>query len=201
MIEKVPSLAKLCKQLQQIPYLASKNLYRVITFFLTEDTEKIAQICQTIMQAKQSIVRCSTCCMWKELKGTCVFCDDPKRDHTVVCVVETWNELVSIERTEGFKGAYHVLGGAISPLEGIGVHDLSIDLLVARVDTDKRIKEIILATNQTPEGETTAAFIARKLKDKIEKVSCLARGIPVGSSLEMMDKLTVYKALSDRRPF
>ncbi len=94
-----------------------------------------------------------------------------------------------------------MLGGAISPLEGVGVQDLSIDLLLARVDNDERIKEIILATNQTPEGETTAAFIARKLKDRVARISCLARGIPVGSSLEMMDKLTVYKALSDRRPF
>lgn len=201
MIEKVPSLAKLCKQLQQVPYLASKNLYRVATFFLTEDTEKIASLCQSIMQAKQSIIPCPICCMWKEVRGGCVFCDNPKRDHSVVCVVETWNELVSIERTEGYKGTYHVLGGAISPLEGVGVQDLSIDLLLTRVDTDERIKEIILATNQTPEGETTAAFIARKLKDRVARISCLARGIPVGSSLEMMDKLTVYKALSDRRPF
>ena len=201
MIEKVPSLAKLCKQLQQVPYLASKNLYRVVTFFLTEDTEKIAALCQSIMQAKQSIIPCSICCMWKEAQGACVFCDNPKRDHSVVCVVETWNELVSIERTEGYKGTYHVLGGAISPLEGVGVQDLSIDLLIKRVGSDERIKEIILATNQTPEGETTAAFIARKLKDHVDRISCLARGIPVGSSLEMMDKLTVYKALSDRRPF
>lgn len=201
MIEKIPSLAKLCKQLQHVPYLASKNLYRVTTFFLTEDSEKIALLCNSIMQAKQSIIPCPICCMWKERQGSCLFCDDPKRDHTVVCVVETWNELVSIERTEGYKGVYHVLGGAISPLEGIGVQDLSIDLLLSRVENDQRIQEVILATNQTPEGETTAAFIARKLKDHVDKVSCLARGIPVGSSLEMMDKLTVYKALSDRRPF
>ena len=201
MIEKIPSLAKLCKQLQHVPYLASKNLYRVITFFLTEDTEKINSLCQAIMNAKQLVIACPICCMWKEAQGKCVFCDDLKRDHSVVCVVETWNELVSIERTEGYKGVYHVLGGAISPLEGIGVQDLSIELLLNRVNTDERITEIILATNQTPEGETTAAFIARKLKDKVNRVSCLARGIPVGSSLEMMDKLTVYKALSDRRPF
>lgn len=201
MIEKVPSLAKLCKNLQQIPYLASKNLYRVATYFLTEDNQKIENLCQSILQAHQSIIACPICCMWKERQGKCVFCDDPKRDHSVVCVVETWNELVSIERTEGYKGVYHILGGAISPLEGIGVQDLSIDTLMLRVEKDDRIHEIILATNQTPEGETTAAFIARKLKDQVEKVSCLARGIPVGSSLEMMDKLTVYKALSDRRPF
>lgn len=201
MIEKIPSLAKLCKQLQHVPYLASKNLYRVVTFFLTEDNEKVATLCQSILQAKQSVIPCPVCCMWKEAQGKCVFCDDPKRDHSVVCVVETWNELVSIERTEGYKGIYHVLGGAISPLEGIGVQDLSIELLVQRIERDNRIKEIILATNQTPEGETTAAFIARKLKNRVERVSCLARGIPVGSSLEMMDKLTVYKALSDRRPF
>ena len=130
-----------------------------------------------------------------------MFCADTRRDHTLVCVVETWQELIAIEKTEGYKGVYHVLGGAICPLEGIGPEDLSIELLAKRVGVDTRIKEIILATNQTPEGEATAAFIARKLRDNDVRVSCLARGIPVGSSLEMMDKLTVYKALSERRPF
>lgn len=201
MIEKIPSLAHLCKQLQQVPYLASKNLYRVAHYFLTEDYEKVAAICDTILKAKTSIVVCPICCMWKEVNKACVVCDDVSRDHSVVCVVETWNELISIERTEGYKGTYHVLGGAISPMEGIGIQDLNVNQLVARLDHDDRIKEIILATNQTPEGETTAMFVARKLKDKVEKISCLARGIPVGSSLSMMDKLTVYKALSDRRPF
>lgn len=201
MIEKVPALARLCKELQRVPYLASKNLYRVVTHFLTESPERIQALCQTLQVTRDTVMRCSTCCVWKEKEHPCVFCDDTKRDHAVVCVVETWQELIAIEKTEGFKGLFHVLGGVICPLEGIGSDDLSIGLLITRVDQHPEIEEIILATNQTPEGEATAAFIARKLKDKQIKVSCLARGIPVGSHLETMDKLTVYKALSERRPF
>jgi recombination protein RecR len=108
--------------------------------------------------------------------------------------------LLAIEKTQGYMGVYHVLGGVISPLEGISVDDLTIEPLIERIE-HKNINEVILATNQTPEGEATAAFIARKLRDKNVVVSCLARGLPVGSSLEAMDRLTVYKALSERRPF
>jgi recombination protein RecR len=115
-------------------------------------------------------------------------------------VVETWQELLTIEKTGGYDGVYHVLGGVICPLEGVGPEQLTIDALIKRVD-EKGIAEIILATNQTPEGEATASYIAHKLKGKAITISCLARGIPVGSTLEFMDKLTVYKALSERRPF
>ena len=105
-----------------------------------------------------------------------------------------------MKKTASYEGVYHVLGGVICPLEGVGPEQLSIDALVARVD-QKNITEVILATNQTPEGEATAAYIAHALKDKHVAISCLARGIPVGSTLEFMDRLTVYKALSERRPF
>jgi len=201
MIEKVPALSKLCKELQKVPYLASKNLYRVATYFLTEDSARIEQLCKTILIAKQTVISCSICSVWKEREQSCIFCDNPKRDHTLICVVETWQEMMTIEKTEGYKGLYHVLGGAICPLEGISAEDLSITALIARVSGQTGCEEVIFATNQTPEGEATAAFIARKLKDTNVKISCLARGIPVGSHLEMMDKLTVYKALSERRPF
>lgn len=201
MIDKVPALAQLCKALQRVPYLASKNLYRVATYFLTEQPERIEQLCKTILQAKQVITACPECCIWKEKQQNCIFCADTKRDHSVICVVETWYDMIAIEKTEGYKGLYHVLGGAISPLEGINAQDLSIDLLLDRVQKHEECKELILAMNQTPEGEATAAFIARKLQVTSVKVSCLARGVPVGSHLELMDKLTVYKALAERRPF
>lgn len=199
MIHKIPSLSHLCKSLQQIPFLASKNLYRVVTYFLTIDNEKLQKFCTSLLEARQNIVTCDICCIWKEKERACIFCGDFKRDHTTICVVETWQELMTIEKTEGYKGLYHVLGGAICPLEGVGAEDLTISKLVNRITPE--VKEIILATNQTPEGEATAAFIARKLKDFEVSISCLARGVPVGSSLELMDKLTVYKALSERRPF
>jgi len=200
MIEKIPSLAQLCKALQQVPYLASKNIYRVVTFFLTNDKERVERFCLALLEAKKNITTCSLCCMWKEREKNCVFCADVTRDARLICVVETWQELLVIEKTEGYKGLYHILGGAICPLEGIGPEDLSIGLLLDRVK-NQAPQELILATNQTAEGEATAAFIARKLKDSGVKISCLARGMPVGAMLEGLDKLTVYKALSERRPF
>lgn len=118
----------------------------------------------------------------------------------MVCVVETWQELLAIEQTKGYNGVYHVLGGVIYPLNGVGPEDLSIEPLIARIKR-QQITEIILALSQTPEGEATASYIASKLKGISVTISCLARGLPVGSSLGMMDRVTVFKALSERRPF
>jgi len=200
MLEELPTLAHLLKVLQQVPYLASKNLYRVAAHFLEMQPQQIAQFCATLESAKKKLKKCTSCFYWQEADATCVFCSSTKRDQTIVCVVETWQEILAIEKTKGFLGVYHVLGGSISPLEGIGPEDLTIDALLGRV-SNGTIKEIILATNQTPEGEATATYISRKLKDKNIEISCLARGLPVGSSLEGMDRLTVFKALSERRPF
>lgn len=199
MIEQLPPLAQLVRQLQQIPYLASKNLYRVANYILSMDTRQAEQLCKAIVDAQLLMMRCQRCCVWKERDKNCLFCDSPKRDALVICVVETWHELIVIEKTRGYTGLYHVLGGAICPLEGIGPEDLSITTLIARID--ENVKEVILATNQTPEGEATATYIAHKLKNKSITISCLARGIPVGSQLEAMDHVTVFKALSERRPF
>ncbi len=199
MIEQSPAFKQLLKNLHQVPYLASKNLYRVTAYFLSIDTEKAQQFCNAIMQAKNSITQCTICCTWKEKERPCFFCKAPKRNQHIICVVETWHEMMAIEKTGGYDGLYHVLGGAICPLDGIGPEDLTINQLINRID--ENVQELILATNQTPEGEATAAFIAHHLKDKTVKISCLARGIPVGSSLEFMDRVTVYKALSERRPF
>ncbi len=199
MIDKLPTLVQLIRQLQQMPYLASKNIYRVADFLLALEPQRAQQLCQAILDAKSNIIKCEQCCTWKEKNQPCMFCASPKRDASIICVVETWQELMSIEKTGGYQGMYHVLGGAISPLDGIGPEQLSIDVLISRIT--ENTKEIILATNQTPEGEATAAYIANRLKRFSVSISCLARGIPVGSSLEFMDKLTVYKALSERRPF
>jgi len=199
MLEDIPSLHNLLKSLQQVPYLASKNLHRVATHFLDMDEKNVERFCALLLAAKKNVIRCHVCFAWKEKAFDCKFCSDNKRDRSIVCVVETWQELLSIEKTGGYAGVYHVLGGVICPLDGIGPEDLYIEQLLQRVDSG--IKEIIFATNQTPEGEATAAYISNKLKNKEVALSCLARGIPVGSSLEFMDRLTVYKALSERRPF
>lgn len=200
MLQDLPTLSHLLKVLQQVPYLASKNLYRVTAHFLTMSEAQMEQFCEALLAAKKKLAKCVICFYWREVSSECIFCSSQKRDRTTICVVETWQEILAIEKTKGYNGLYHVLGGAISPLEGIGVEDLTIVPLIERVEKDT-IAEIILATNQTPEGEATAIYIARKLKDKNVTVSCLARGLPVGSSLEGMDRLTVFKALSERRPF
>ncbi len=200
MIDKLPALARLVGQLQQMPYLASKNLYRFTNHLLTMDESKVKQFCDALLAAKQTIMPCPTCYAWQEKDKPCLLCDSKKRDQALVCVVQTWQDLMAIEQTSGYHGVYHVLGGVIYPLEGVGPEDLTIEPLVVRVQAGG-VTEVILATNQTPEGEATAAYIARKLKPTGVKVSCLARGVPVGSSLEYMDRLTVMKAISERRIF
>lgn len=200
MLQDTPSLTKLLKTLQQVPYLASKNIYRVASYFLYLDEAKIDQFCAALKEAKNNITLCSTCFCWKEKERNCSLCTSARRDQLLICVVETWQELLAIEKTGGYTGVYHVLGGAICPLEGVGPENLNIIPLIRRVEANQ-VNEIILATNQTPEGEATASYIASKLKHTNVKISCLARGIPVGSSIESMDRVTVYKALSERRPY
>lgn len=200
MLDDLSSLKNMLKGLQQVPYLASKNLYRVATHFLEMDEGRLAQFCSVLLEAKKNITRCQTCFAWQESARGCALCLSSKRDQKLVCVVETWQEMLAIEKTGGYSGVYHVLGGSICPLEGRGPEDLTIVQLVQRV-VESGVSELILATNQTPEGEATAAYIANHLKGVNVQISCLARGIPVGSSLEFMDRLTVYKALSERRPF
>ena len=199
-METLPSFDNLLKALQQVPYLASRNLYRVAAHFMDMDSGSIAQFCAVLRMAKENLHKCVICFAWKEKTIPCLFCSSTRKNQALVCVVETWQELLVIEKTGGYNGVYHVLGGAICPLDGIGPEDLAIEPLIARVKSDT-IQELIFATNQTPEGEATAAFIASKLKGCSIKISCLARGVPVGSSLVLMDRLTVYKALSERRPF
>lgn len=199
MIEQTPSLLLFLKQLQRVPYLASKNIYIVAEYFLSMDEQAVQQFCKVLTSVKENTEKCNVCCAWKERIKECCFCDSPKRDKSVICVVETWRDLIALEKTGGYHGVYHVLGGSICPLDGVGPDDLSIKQLVMRVESG--CKELIFAFNQTPEGEATAAYIAAKLAHKPIVISCLARGLPVGSCLDAMDRLTVYKALSERRPF
>ena len=199
MIDKLPTVKKLMRQLQQVPFLASKNLYRVSSYFLHLDQQRLEQFCQVLKEAHAQIILCQTCFVWQEKNSSCVFCSDAERDQSIICVVESWHELLVIERTQAFKGLYHVLGGVISPLEGVMAKDLNIESLIARLDD--QVVEVIFSMNQTPEGETTAAFIARQLHNKKIKITCLAKGIPIGSNLEFVDRLTVGKALADRKLF
>ena len=198
MVDKLPTLKSLISNIHRIPYLASRNVYRVATHFLDMDDAQLEQFCAVLLQAKKRLVKCSVCYAWCEQGQGCQFCDESSRNKQLVCVVETWHDLVSIEKSGGYRGVYHVLGGAICPLEGVGPDDLSIEALIKRVPD---IAEIVLATNQTTEGEATRAYIAHKLRGASVKLTCLAQGVPMGSSLEFMDRVTVGKALLERKSF
>ena len=196
-IDQVPSLQQLILQLQKVPYLASKNVYRVANYFLQLSDEQLKQFCQVLAHAAEHVVPCPTCYAWQEKGCACMFCD-ARRDQKTICVVQTWQDILVIEKAGTYKGGYHVLGGVLSPLEGIGIGQLTIEPLLKRA---VNCSELIFALSQTPEGETTAAYIADKLKAVPVKITCLAQGMPVGASLEFMDRLTIYKALSQRREF
>ena len=129
-MQELPTLTHLLKVLQQVPYLASKNLYRVAAHFLEMEPQQIMQFCATLEAAKKKLKKCDSCFYWQEVSHDCMFCASSQRDHTIVCVVETWQEILAIEKTKGYSGVYHVLGGSISPLEGIGVEDLTINSLI-----------------------------------------------------------------------
>ncbi len=198
--DHLPSLKRLLTELQKIPYLASKNLYRVATHIVTSQPEKIDQLCQALEQAKQYVKNCRECFNWVEGQQVCSICSDDSRETKVICVVEMWQDMFSIERTRQFRGRYHILGGVLCPLEGIGPDQLSINQLIMRCKSGT-IQEIIFATNPTPEGEATASFIYSKIQDQDLIVSRLANGLPMGSSLEFMDRVTIHEALVGRRPF
>ncbi|MBU1007497.1 recombination mediator RecR [Candidatus Dependentiae bacterium] len=199
MIKHIPSLEKLIRQLQHVPYLASKNLYRVASHFLSSDQKSIDQLCRAIIEAKEKVKPCKNCFNWTQTSDLCAICADSKRDRSSICVVETWHDLLAIERTQDYDGLYHVLGGSLCPLEGVGPDDLTVDAFLTRIDDG--IKEVIFATNPTPEGEATASFVASKLEGASLLVSRLASGIPIGYSLEQMDRVTIHKAIAGRRPF
>lgn len=193
----LPTLQKLIRHLQKVPYLASKNIYRVASYFLTAEPDAIAALCEAMLEAKQNILHCKECFNWTENNALCAICLSASRDKRIICVVETWHDLMAIEKTSGFSGSYHVLGGALNPLEGIGPEQLTIKFLLDRLQK-QQIQEIILGTNPTPEGEATASYLASKIQNMGIIVSKFASGIPTGASLEFMDKTTISKALSGR---
>ena len=200
MIRYIPTIDRIFKQLQQVPYLASKNVYRVLDYFLDMSEEERESFAQALRALNTNVTQCGTCCAWQEYERGCLFCDDGQRNKRIVCVVAKWHDIFVIERSNAFSGTYHVLGGLICPLEGVGPEQLSIDRLQKRVQ-QQSVQEVILALSQTPEGEATSSYIAQQLVGSGVKITCLARGVPVGSSLEHTDQLTLQKALSERIQF
>lgn len=200
MFSDLQNFQRLVRQLQRVPFLASKNVYRVAVYFLMCEKKEVEQFCNVLLDSKENIKFCSQCFNLAEKSELCMFCASAKRDKSIVCVVETLHDLFAVENCGGYSGVYHVLGGSLCPLEGVGPDNLTIGPLLNRLQSGQ-IKEVIFATNPTPEGEATASYIFTKIKNMQLVVSRLASGVPIGSNLGFMDRVTISKALSGRRPF
>jgi recombination protein RecR len=191
------SLQNLIDQFKRLPGVGAKSAQRLAFHVLKTPREDAQRLCDAIREVKDRVTYCSVCNNFTDV-DPCVYCADPARDHRLVCVVEEPQNVNVIEKTGGFRGVYHVLLGALSPLQGIGPDDLKIKGLLGRIDGD-HVDEIILATNPTVEGEATAIYLARLLKPLGVRVTRIATGIPVGSDLEYADELTMGKAMEGRR--
>ena len=188
----------LIDELGRLPGVGPKSAQRIAFHLLAADPVDIARLQDALQKVKDGVVFCQVCGNVSE-QQTCRICSDPRRDPTVVCVVEEPKDVVAVEKTREFKGRYHVLGGALDPLSGVGPDQLRIRELLARMGTDD-IKEIILATDPNTEGEATATYLIRMLRDFPGlTVTRLASGLPMGGDLEFADELTLGRALSGRR--
>ena len=190
-------VARLIDALQRLPGIGPKTAQRLTFFLLKRPTEEVRELSSSLMAVKERIVYCSTCFNVTD-QDPCRICADPARDGTVVCGVEVPNDLLAMERTGEFKGRYHVLLGALSPLDGIGPDDLKVRELLLRLESGEA-REIILATNPNVEGEATALYLARLLRPLGVRITRIARGLPVGGDLEYADQVTLSKALEGRR--
>jgi len=187
----------LIDELGRLPGIGPKSAQRIAFHLLKLSREDANRLARSIVQAKDKVSWCTLCFNLSE-GPLCSICDDDRRDATVICVVEEPRDLVAVEKTQEFHGRYHVLGGAISPIEGIGPDQLRVKELLARLDSEP-IAEIILCTNPNIEGETTAMYLARLLAHLQVKVTRIASGLPVGGDLEYADALTLGRALEGRR--
>ena len=191
------SVNKLIEELSRLPGIGKKTAQRLAFHLLKADTSIVYRLSDSLKDVKNKVRSCSSCGGITE-EETCVICNDPKRDNNQLCIVEDAPDIYVFERTNIFKGTYHVLGGALSPLDGIGPDELNMGRLMERI---KPGMEIIIATNPTVEGETTALYISKKLSDSDVKVTRLARGIPVGGDLEYTDEATLIRAREGRTLF
>lgn len=190
-------LARLINELSRLPGIGGKTAQRLAFHILSMEEKEARALADSIIEAKQKMTYCSVC---GNLTDTdpCVICSDPSRDRSVICVVETSKDVVAMEKIKEYNGLYHVLHGAISPMEGIGPEDINLKQLIVRLQNED-VRELILATNPNIEGEATAMYIARLIKPSGIRVSRIAHGIPVGGDLEYADEVTLLKAMEGRR--
>ena len=192
------TLDRLIRNLSRLPGIGRKSAARIAYYLLRADRQFAADLAREIGELKERIRQCSICGNYTEV-DPCEICTDPRRDKSVLCVVEQSQDIQTIEATREYSGLFHVLTGVISPIDGIGPDDLTIDKLEKRIE-ENDIAEIIIATNPTVEGDATAMYLVRMLRDRGVAISRLASGLPVGGDLEYADRLTLARSIKGRIP-
>jgi recombination protein RecR len=190
------SLERLTAEFQRLPGIGAKSAARLAYYLLRSSGEESERLAAAIREARAAVRRCSVCNTLTE-GDTCEICLDPRRDAAILCVVEEPGNLVAIEKTREFKGRYHVLWGALSPLKGIGPDQIDVEGLVARVTPE--VREVVIATNPNVEGEATALYLARRLKATGARLTRIAFGLPVGGDIEYADEVTMARSMENRR--
>ncbi|MCL1632242.1 recombination mediator RecR [Sporolactobacillus sp. CPB3-1] len=190
-------IAKLIDSFMKLPGIGPKTAVRLAFFAVEMNEEDVMEFARSLVDVKRKLVYCSVCQNISD-RDPCPICDDSSRDHSTICVVQDPKDVAALEKMRDYHGVYHVLHGVISPMDGIGPEDIKVAELIHRLK-DERVKEIILATNPTVEGEATAMYISRLVKPAGVKTSRIAHGLPVGGDLEYADEVTLSKALEGRR--
>ena len=197
MAEYILPIQRLIDEFRKLPGVGGKTAVRYAFSVLNMNEEEATRFAEAIVSAKRDVKKCSVCFGLSE-EDVCDICASERRDHSTVCVVENPKDVIVMEKVRGFRGVYHVLGGALAPLDNITPQDLTIKELVERVRSGE-IHELIIATNPTPSGDTTASYLARILSEYDVEISRLAYGIPVGGDIEYADEVTLYRAMEGRR--
>jgi len=192
-------LEEAVEEFASLPGIGRKTALRLVLFLLKQEDETVERFGNTILKMKKEIMHCNVCHNISD-NEVCNICADPYRDHEIVCVVENIRDVMSIENTQQYSGIYHVLGGIISPIDGIGPADLNIDSLVEKARSNS-IREVILALSTTMEGDTTNFYIYKKLKNTSISVTTLARGVAIGDDLEYADEITLGRSILNRTKF
>lgn len=196
MYQSSESLGRLVSLLSRLPGVGRKTAGRLAFYILKMPIEEARELAETIIAVKEKVGACSICCNISE-SDPCAVCTDSRRDRSIICVVEEASDIIALEKAEDFRPLYHVLGGRLSPLDGIGPDDLNIKALLKRLDGS--VKEVIVATNPDVEGEATAMYLSKLIQPFGVKVTRIARGLPVGGDLEYADGVTITRALQGRQ--
>ncbi len=201
MIQRYPSqlLERAVQEFSKLPGIGRKTALRLVLYQLRQDPEDVQSFVEAIAKMKQEVHYCRRCHNISD-SDVCPICADQRRDSSTICVVENVQDVMAVENTQQYRGLYHVLGGVISPMDGIGPADLEIESLVKRVE-EEHVQEVILALSSTMEGDTTNFYIFRKLAPYDVRLSIIARGIPVGDELEYADEVTLGRSILNRTPF